>query len=240
MDCRPPTRNRGAFPCLVFMTAMGLLGGEGLAETPEFNGVEMRGSVSNPSGLAYWHFGDDDGDGVVDGSEPDAPPLPIRSTLSTIASTNQLPTPQSNYSVGDSPLGNVIRDGNGGIVGIRVDYQDFYYLPAPNSFAGVLGMFSASTYQSRPLFVQMGGVEVMQTLQFETKLSEEESSEPIDSIDLAVGGRFFDFSSADPLLMQGLSSMSVATSVTNQISGPQASVAWNRETGRWAPRRQVR
>lgn len=73
----------------------------------------------------------------------------------------------------------------------------------------------------------------MQTLQFKTQPSEGDRSEPIDSIDLAVGGRFFDFSSADPFMMQGPDSMSVATAVTNQISGPQASVAWNRQAGRW-------
>jgi hypothetical protein len=234
MDCRFSKRSRCPLPRLILATALGLLGcGEGLAETPEFNGIETRGFVSNPSGLAYWQFGDDDGDGVVDGSDPDAPPVPIRSTLSTIASTNQVNAPQSSYSAGDSSLDNAIRDSNGGIVGIAVDYQDFYYLPAPNSFAGVLGSLSASTVQSRPLFVQMGGVEVMQTLQFTTKPAKEESSEPVDSIDLAVGGRFFDFSSADPFVMQGLTSMSVATAVTNQISGPQASVAWNRQSGRW-------
>lgn len=156
MVCRPSKRSRRPLPRMMLTAALGLSGGECMAEAPEFNGFKTRGSVTNPSGLAYWQFGDDDGDGVVDGSEPDAPHVPIRSTLSTIASINELTTPQNSYIVDDSSLGSAIRDSNGGIVAIAVDYQDIYYLPAPNSFAGVLRMFSASTFQTRPLFVQMG------------------------------------------------------------------------------------
>jgi hypothetical protein len=231
MDCRISKLGASTLPRFMLATALGLFGGgEGMAELPEFSDVETRGAVSNPSGLAYWQFGDDDGDGIVDAGEFDAP-VPIRSTLSTIASTNQPNAPVGYYSASESSGGNIVSSGDV-IDAIAVDFPDIY-IPAPNSFSGLRGALFASTFQSRPLFVQMGGVEVMQTLRFKTEPTEEASAEPIDSVDFAVGGRFFDFSSADPFILEGLSSMSVATAVSNQMSGPQARVSWNRQTGRW-------
>ena len=232
IDCRLSKLGASTLPRFVLASALGLFGGsEGMAELPEFSDVETRGAVSNPSGLAYWQFGDDDGDGIVDTGEFDAPPVPIRSTLSTIASTNQ-PNAPVDYSASESSGGNVVSSGDV-IDAIPVDFSDIYYIPTPNSFSGLRGALFASTFQSRPLFVQMGGVEVMQTLRFKTEAPKEEGTEPVDSVDLAVGGRFFDFSSADPFIMEGLSSMSVATAVSNEMSGPQARVSWNRQTGRW-------
>lgn len=211
MDCRLLRLGAITLPRLVLAMAIGLFGGnESSGELPEFRDVLMQGSISNPSGLAYWQFGDDDGDGIVDAGELEAPPMPIRSTLSTISSTYQ-----------NAPNG---------------EFPDFYDFSSPASFSRLGSALGASTYQSRPLFVQIGGVEVMQTLRFKTDLAEgerEEGSEPTDSVDLAIGVRFFDFSTADPFMINGLAAMSVSTVVSNQISGPQASVSWNRQLGRW-------